>query len=586
MIVVNNQKDSVSSLPLSGKKKKVKPQTVTPTLPKSQGPEASESLPQKRKKSKSKKPPTETKKTPNLKLTKVLSNPTQSPRTEVPNPDKKRKNSSEVELDPETLQLTTLVDIQAYVLSEDELAQVCNEEKVFTTRDDTEENTQADKEEHQSSSPNKDQPEPSYSSTTQESNSNSSSPDLKKFDNIHPLTERQLIKYLRKAFVEGYYEKNIAHRDQTDKHVEASMSSLEKSALASKYMGENVTHANTEEPPSHTEGEHVALEDDKSEEEPTRKVTLNESSSKHSLIDPILEILEKAKKIKLDPKTSKSAKAGDKFKKAQDAKHQVLKREHSQETKRAMELMKKSLSSPYGQHQADSDQNQSLMRKRKHMELKTEIKFPLFATGVSLGLLYQKLLEFNPGKLSSVQLLWENTDSVRSNQRMSPSAPSEPLKLKGYNRNFLEFKTSKNRYGDNRMRDSIGGLVFLVTKVRENRMSSGDVIDLTGDEDPTDEDGDTRMDDLIGVSASLGGEISSRGKKSRESNSDNTGGTTVSEEIGACSVGIVNSLVASYACMTSIYGSSYKGEKTSVTKRYLVKSFEESGEVFPGEAGK
>nr|GFB51429.1 hypothetical protein [Tanacetum cinerariifolium] len=35
---------------------------------------------------------------------------------------------------------------------------------------------------------------------------------------------------------------------------------------------------------------------------------------------------------------------------------------------------------------------------------------------------------------------------------------------------ILEFKTSKDRYGDNRMSDSIGGLVFLVTKVRENRM--------------------------------------------------------------------------------------------------------------------
>ncbi|GJY22856.1 hypothetical protein Tco_0396514 [Tanacetum coccineum] len=31
---------------------------------------------------------------------------------------------------------------------------------------------------------------------------------------------------------------------------------------------------------------------------------------------------------------------------------------------------------------------------------------------------------------SSVQLLWENTDSVRSNQRMRPTAPSVPLKFK------------------------------------------------------------------------------------------------------------------------------------------------------------
>nr|GEX17976.1 hypothetical protein [Tanacetum cinerariifolium] len=110
---------------------------------------------------------------------------------------------------------------------------------------------------------------------------------------------------------------------------------------------------------------------------------------------------------------------------------------------------------------------------------------------------------------------------------------------------ILEFKTSKDRYGDNRMSDSIGG-----------------------------------------VSVSLGGEISLGGKKSQESNSDNTGGTTVGEAIRACSEGIGNSLVASYACMTFIYRSSCKGKKTSVAKRYLVKSFGEPGEVFPDEAGK
>nr|GEV93899.1 hypothetical protein [Tanacetum cinerariifolium] len=118
------------------------------------------------------------------------------------------------------------------------------------------------------------------------------------------------------------------------------------------------------------------------------------------------------------------------------------------------------------------------------------------------------------------------------------------------------------------------------------RLSGGDVFDLIGDVDPTDEDGDIRMGDSTGVSASLGGEISSGGKKSRESNSDNTLGIIVGEAIRACNGGICNSLVASYACMTSIYGSLCKGEKTSVAKRYLVKSFEEPGEVFPDEAGK
>ncbi|GKC03497.1 hypothetical protein Tco_0995107 [Tanacetum coccineum] len=77
------------------------------------------------------------------------------------------------------------------------------------------------------------------------------------------------------------------------------------------------------------------------------------------------------------------------------------------------------------------------------------------------------------------------------------------------------------------------------------------VVDLTGDEDLTDEDGDTRMGDSTGVSVSLGGEISLGGKKSQESN----------------------------ICRGTI-----AGEIDSKDKRSLVKSSEESGEIFPGEA--
>ncbi|GJY80092.1 hypothetical protein Tco_0492843 [Tanacetum coccineum] len=64
IIAVNNRRDSVSPLPLSAKPKKGKSQIVTPTLPNSQGPEASGALSKKSKKPKSKKPPTKTKVTP------------------------------------------------------------------------------------------------------------------------------------------------------------------------------------------------------------------------------------------------------------------------------------------------------------------------------------------------------------------------------------------------------------------------------------------------------------------------------------------------------------------------------------------
>ncbi|GKB68697.1 hypothetical protein Tco_0930109 [Tanacetum coccineum] len=49
MIVVNNQKDSVSPPPLVAKPKKGNSQTVASTLPKLQGPEASRALSKKRK---------------------------------------------------------------------------------------------------------------------------------------------------------------------------------------------------------------------------------------------------------------------------------------------------------------------------------------------------------------------------------------------------------------------------------------------------------------------------------------------------------------------------------------------------------
>nr|GFC61065.1 hypothetical protein [Tanacetum cinerariifolium] len=52
-------------------------------------------------------------------------------------------------------------------------------------------------------------------------------------------------------------------------------------------------------------------------------------------------VQEEAEKIGLDPKKIISAKAGEKFKKAQDAEHQVLEREHYQKAKRAMDLKMK-----------------------------------------------------------------------------------------------------------------------------------------------------------------------------------------------------------------------------------------------------
>ncbi|GJZ65314.1 hypothetical protein Tco_0622010, partial [Tanacetum coccineum] len=109
---------------------------------------------------------------------------------------------------------------------------------------------------------------------------------------------------------------------------------------------------------------------------------------------------------------------------------------------------------------------------------------------------------------------------------------------------ILEFKTSKDRYGDNR--------------------SGGGVVDLTGDEHPTDEDGDIGMGDSIGVSVSLGGGISSGGKKSQESNIGDSDNTRDGGKIAG--------------------GKSERVGEAIGTKPDEL--FEDSEEVFPGEAGK
>ncbi|GJT68320.1 hypothetical protein Tco_1019800 [Tanacetum coccineum] len=95
------------------------------------------------------------------------------------------------------------------------------------------------------------------------------------------------------------------------------------------------------------------------------------------------------------------------------------------------------------------------------------------------------------------------------------------------------WKTSRDRYGYNGVSDPIGGLVFKGSSGTGLLPSSR--VDLTGDEDPTNKDGDIGMGDSTGVSISLGGEISSGGKKSQELNIGDTRDedTTVGRAIGA-----------------------------------------------------
>ncbi|GKC21062.1 hypothetical protein Tco_1023212, partial [Tanacetum coccineum] len=282
------QRRSVSPLPFSPKEKKGKPQTVTPILPNSQGPKTSRALSEKRKRPKSKKTPSETKVTPSqpsermeqshLVFSGTVPGPQDpvgniqpmgtglpstvsdegvaktTPCLEGPRGDKDSEgNKPPADMEPQhtpvadlswigvdyQLPLKTVAEIQALLLSKDELDQESDEEVLEAVA--------------------------KLDEDPDDSNSASSDDILERYDNTLPLTERQLIKYLRKvcdvlfcritddhwekheeaavhyvnlkAEVERYFNKNISHRD--DKLVDFFMNTIDKStqAISDLYKG-------------------------------------------------------------------------------------------------------------------------------------------------------------------------------------------------------------------------------------------------------------------------------------------------------------------------------------------------------------
>ncbi|GKD85285.1 hypothetical protein Tco_1356439 [Tanacetum coccineum] len=311
MIAINNRRDSVSLPPLVAKPKKGKSQTVAPTLPKLQEspPKSTEGSEQSHLVSSGTVPdPQDLERDIQLASTGLPSTLDEGTHPSKPLPEgtvthPKDSGGNKQPLDRDITSTTSNegtakttprpegslgdkhsegiippADMEpihtpvadpsgtAFMLSDDELDKDSDEEGVLAAGDGTDEDPQDDKE-VRAPSPKQDQPEPFH---VQESASDSSSADLKKFDNILPLTERQLINYLRKmsrvlfnritkkqweqheeaavsyadlkAPVDQYYNENIAHRDQTDKLVEASMSSLDRSSTTTSdlYKGLNV----------------------------------------------------------------------------------------------------------------------------------------------------------------------------------------------------------------------------------------------------------------------------------------------------------------------------------------------------------
>ncbi|GJT48957.1 hypothetical protein Tco_0975114 [Tanacetum coccineum] len=169
-------------------------------------------------------------------------------------------------------------------------------------------------------------------------------------------------------------------------------STLALTHITANVEGENATNTATEEPPSHTEGETrdttmailissiqptevqpthaqqiisiishpessqatpridkrkgIATESDEDpsnkmywdKEEKIKKATKEAKLLAMSRPEVIKVVREEAKKLRIDPKEAISTKAGETFKKAQDAEYEFLKREHSKKVKRLTEL--------------------------------------------------------------------------------------------------------------------------------------------------------------------------------------------------------------------------------------------------------
>ncbi|GJY94545.1 hypothetical protein Tco_0510906 [Tanacetum coccineum] len=230
MIAVNSQKDLVSLLPLPAKPKRGKSQTMTPTLPKSQGLEVLGALSKKSKRPKSKNLPTKTKVTPSKPTEDSEQSHLVSQGT-VPDPQELERNiqlastglpstldegtrTAKTMLRPErslrykdlggnippadmeplhpTIADLSGTDMRDFLLSDDESQE--SEEDILGAGKEIDEEPQAPsitKTHHQSPPPQADKPQSSHAPSTEASYTNSSCDDiLKKYDTIIPLTKR------------------------------------------------------------------------------------------------------------------------------------------------------------------------------------------------------------------------------------------------------------------------------------------------------------------------------------------------------------------------------------------------------------
>ncbi|GJS86041.1 hypothetical protein Tco_0752582 [Tanacetum coccineum] len=85
-------------------------------------------------------------------------------------------------------------------------------------------------------------------------------------------------------------------------------------------------------------------------------------------------VREEAKKLEIHPKETITTKAGEKFKKAQDVEHEVLKRKHIEYERLRKILEKLGIQSALPAPVPEQASSQTSGRKKKHMELEPEVR--------------------------------------------------------------------------------------------------------------------------------------------------------------------------------------------------------------------
>nr|GEU34268.1 putative ribonuclease H-like domain-containing protein [Tanacetum cinerariifolium] len=169
---------------------------------------------------------------------------------------------------------------------------------------------------HQSLPPQANKPQSSHAPSVEASDTDSSYDDIfKKYYNTLPLTECQLVKYLRKAYAL-----------KQDEELAAWAKSSTNMALG---MQIKVYHLMAKQLEAHIDKE----EQIKKFEEEARLLAISKP-------EMIKVVQEEAKKLRIHPKEATTTKAGEKFKKAQDAEHEVLKRQHTKKVRKSLKLRK------------------------------------------------------------------------------------------------------------------------------------------------------------------------------------------------------------------------------------------------------